>query len=253
LNYVNTADKRWMLSTMMEVPISFLTFETVAGKQVASVDVAGVFYNDKGQSGSSFTKRVTVTAEPNNAAGQGMVRYSYPLFLAPGLYNVRVGARDARSGRIGSAHGWIEIPNLKPNQLALSSVLVGVRPSSTLNTPSEASQTLASSVELSVSHRFQRGSNLRFVIFVYNATAAPAPGSKADLALQVQLVRDNQPVVTTALKKIPAEDIADVARILYAAEIPLAGLPAGRYLMQVTIIDRTSKQSASQQTRFEIE
>ena len=122
-----------------------------------------------------------------------------------------------------------------------------------MDNTAETSQTLANSLELSISHRFQRNSNLRFVIFIYNATLAPPPDSKADIALQVQFIRDDQPVVTTPLKKIPTENIADVSRILYAAEIPLAGLPAGRYLMQVTIIDRTSKQSSMQQTRFEIE
>jgi VWFA-related protein len=253
LNYVNTSDKGWMLSTMMEVPSSFLTFETVGGKQVAAVEVAGVFYNDRGQSGGSFSNRVTVQAQSKGATEGGSVRYSYPLFLAPGLYHIRVGARDAKSGRIGSAHGWIEIPNLKATQLGLSSVLIGVRPSSAANTTSETSQTLTSSLELSISHRFQRNSNLRFVIFVYNATVAPAPDSKADIALQLQMIRDDQPVVTTPLKKIPTDNVGDISRILYGAEIPLAGLPAGRYLMQVTIIDRISKQSASQQTRFEIE
>jgi VWFA-related protein len=253
LNYVNTSDKGWMLSTMMEVPSSFLTFETVGGKQVAAVEVAGVFYNDRGQSGGSFSNRVTVQAQSKGATEGGSVRYSYPLFLAPGLYHIRVGARDAKSGRIGSAHGWIEIPNLKATQLGLSSVLIGVRPSSAANTTSETSQTLTSSLELSISHRFQRDSNLRFVIFVYNATVAPAPDSKADIALQLQMIRDDQPVVTTPLKKIPTDNVGDISRILYGAEIPLAGLPAGRYLMQVTIIDRISKQSASQQTRFEIE
>jgi VWFA-related protein len=253
LNYVNTSDKGWMLSTMMEVPSSFLTFETVGGKQVAAVEVAGVFYNDRGQSGGSFSNRVTVQAQSKGATEGGSVRYSYPLFLAPGLYHIRVGARDAKSGRFGSAHGWIEIPNLKATQLGLSSVLIGVRPSSAANTTSETSQTLTSSLELSISHRFQRNSNLRFVIFVYNATVAPAPDSKADIALQLQMIRDDQPVVTTPLKKIPTDNVGDISRILYGAEIPLAGLPAGRYLMQVTIIDRISKQSASQQTRFEIE
>jgi VWFA-related protein len=253
LNYVNTSDRGWMLSSMMEVPSSFLTFENVGGKQVAAVDVAGVFYNDHGQTGSSFNKRVTLEMQASDTPGRGAVRYSYPVFLQPGLYHVRVGARDAKSGRLGSAYGWIEIPNLKTTQLGLSSVLIGVPPASSVDTTSEASQTLTRSLELSISHRFQRESNLRFVIFIYNATLARPPDSKADVAMQVQFIRDDQPVVTTPLKKIPTENVPDVSRILYAAEIPLAGLPAGRYLMQVTVIDRTSKQSATQQTRFEIE
>jgi hypothetical protein len=87
---------------------------------------------------------------------------------------------------------------------------------------------------------------------VYNAALAPAD-SKPDLAIQVQVVRDDQPVVTTALKRVSVEELSDKTRIPYAAEISLSGLPAGRYLLQVTAVDRVAKKSASQQTRFEIE
>ena len=42
------------------------------------------------------------------------------------------------------------------------------------------------------------------------------------------------------------------ARLPYAAEIPLGDLLPGRYLLQVTLIDRVSKQSTSRQTHFEV-
>jgi VWFA-related protein len=253
LTYLNTSDKGWLLTTMMEVPSAFLTFETVGGKQVAAVEVAGVFFNDRGQSGGSFTKNITLEAQPDYVSGRGSVRYSFPLFLQPGMYHVRVAARDPKSGRIGSAHDWIEIPKLKATQLGLSSVMIGLKPSSAVNSNSETSQTMASSLEVNIGHRFQRDSNLRFAIFVYNAVAAPAPDSKPDLALQLLMVRDDQPVVTTPLKKISPDGITDLSRIPYAGEVPLAGLPAGRYLLKISVIDRISKQSASQETRFEIE
>ncbi len=253
LGYVNTSDKGWMLSTMVEVPSSALTFEKAGDKQVAAVEVAGVFYNDHGQSGGSFNNRITVEAKAAGAADGGSVRYSYPIFLAPGLYQVRVGARDAKSGRIGSAQEWVEIPNLKPGQLGLSSILVGVKPPAVESSSSETNQSLTNSLEISISHRFQRDSNLRFLVFIYNAQAAAATDSKPDIAFQVQLIRDGQPVVTTPLKKIQLAQVADPSKIPYAAEIPLNGLPPGRYLMQFTLIDRNSKQSATQQTRFEIE
>jgi VWFA-related protein len=249
LTYLNTSDRGWLLTTIMEVPSAFLTFETVNGKQAAVVEVAGLFFNDRGQSGGSFTKNITLEAQPDYVSGRGSVRYSYPLFLQPGMYQVRVAARDPRTGRIGSAHEWIEIPNLTPNQLGVSSLLIGLRPTSAVGSNSEASQTMASSLEVNVGHRFLRDSNLRFAIFVYNAAAGPAP----DLALQLLMVRDEQPVVTTPLKKISTDGIADLSRIPYAGEVPLAGLPAGRYLLKVTVIDRISKQSASQEARFEIE
>jgi hypothetical protein len=87
---------------------------------------------------------------------------------------------------------------------------------------------------------------------VYNAARTPTDG-KPDLAVQVQIVRDRQPVITTPLRKISVDEIPDLGSIPYAAELSLNGIPAGRYLLNVTIVDRVAKQSASQQTRFEIE
>ena len=90
------------------------------------------------------------------------------------------------------------------------------------------------------------------MVFVYNAARAPAD-SKPDVALQVQVVRDDQPVITSPLRKVSVEGVEDLVRIPFAAELSLGGLPAGRYVLQITAVDRVSKQSASQQTRFEIQ
>jgi hypothetical protein len=90
------------------------------------------------------------------------------------------------------------------------------------------------------------------MLFVYNGSRAPAD-ARPDVALQIQVVRDDQPVVTSPLRKVSVEGVEDLSRIPYAAELSLAGLPAGRYVLKITAVDRVSKQSASQQTRFEIE
>jgi hypothetical protein len=68
----------------------------------------------------------------------------------------------------------------------------------------------------------------------------------------VQVVRDDQPVITTALRKIATDQNTDLTRLPYAAEIPLDDLQAGRYLLNVTVIDRVSKQSTTRQTHFDI-
>ena len=73
------------------------------------------------------------------------------------------------------------------------------------------------------------------------------------MAIQVLLIRDGQPVVTTALKKIGTDGASDLSRIPYAAELALAGLPTGRYLLKVNVIDRVSKRSATQESSIEIE
>jgi hypothetical protein len=70
--------------------------------------------------------------------------------------------------------------------------------------------------------------------------------------VQVQVIRDDQPVLTTALRKVTVEGLTDLERLPYAAEIPLAELAPGRYVLQVTLIDRVSKQSTSRQTHFDV-
>ena len=253
LTYLKTPSKRTMLTALMQVPNEFLSFVPAPGKQTALIDVAGTVLNDKGQIGAAFNNRITIEAPLSEAANVG--QYSgqgYNVYLGPGLYQVRVGARDEKSGRSGSAHEWIEIPDLASGQLALSSLLIGVRATPTIsNTPGTA-QNLQASAELRVAHRFSPKDFLRFLLFVYNAARAPAD-SKPDIGLQVQVVRDDQPVITAPLRKVSVEGVEDLSSIPFAAEVSLAGLPAGRYLLRITVVDRVSKQSASQQTRFEIE
>jgi hypothetical protein len=118
---------------------------------------------------------------------------------------------------------------------------------------------------------------LRFLTFIYNAagtadastaslpaaTGTPAesvpastilgPANGPDLAVQVQIFRDNEPVVTAPLHKIQVEATSDPRRLPYAAEVSLDGLPPGRYLLTVTVIDRVAKTSASQQFGFQVD
>ena len=131
----------------------------------------------------------------------------------------------------------------------MSSLLLGELTQSTMTNVSNASG--VSPVVLSASHRFKRESTLRFLLFAYNTTFSAAD-QKPDVAVQVQVIRDDQPVITTALRKINTEGVADLERLPYAAEIPLGELLPGRYLLQVTVIDRISKQSTSRQTHFDV-
>ena len=250
LSYLNLADKGSILSATMQVPREFFFFEPVNGKPTAVVDIAGNFFDAQGRPGARFGNRITVNPPPNGGKEHDIL-YSHPVYLTPGLYHVRVAARDEKSGKSGSAHGWIEIPDLSKGQLTLSSALLGRRPAGDPATVGDGEE-LQNSVGVSVNHRFTSGDFLRFLIFAYNAARA-STDAKPDIALQVQILRDEQPVVTTPLKRITVDPSTDLARIPYAADVSLAGLPAGRYLLRLTAVDRVTKTTASQQARFDIE
>jgi len=83
--------------------------------------------------------------------------------LPPGLYQVRVAARDSKTGHVGSAQQWIQIPDLASHRLTLSSLLLG------LQAVAATGGGNAPQVQFSVDHHFARGANLGFMTFVYNA------------------------------------------------------------------------------------
>jgi hypothetical protein len=130
----------------------------------------------------------------------------------------------------------------------MSSVLVGGR-----NPEGQETQSAENPVNVSVDRRFPRNSQLRFLTYIYNAQRGAGTGAAPDVALQVQIFRDDQPVITTALSKIKTEGLTDMTRLPYAAEVNLDKLPVGQYVLRVTAIDRVAKTSASQQVSFEVD
>ena len=250
-DYYDVAGKGPTLSTAVQIPIEFLSFsEQPSGKMQAAVDVSGVYYDDKGTVKDSFLERIIATSLASAINdGDRDITFTYPAKLLPGLYQVRVAARDAKTGRIGSAHAWFNIPDLSKKQLMMSSVLLGERRQQPMTNVSNFGA--LNPIALSASHRFKRDSTLRFLVFTYNATPSPAD-QKPDVAIQVQVVRDDQPVITTALRKIGADQNTDLGRMPYAAEIPLTDLQPGRYQLQISVIDRVSKQSTTRQTHFDV-
>jgi len=231
--------------------LDFISGAGTYDKIQAVLDLTGVYFDDKGVPKANFLDRLVTTAPSEEQAKtyRGDITYTNQAILPPGLYQVRVAAREDNSGRKGSVHGWIEIPDLTKKTLNMSSILLGERTQQMLTNVSDPNS--LNTVYLSPSHRFRRESSMRFLVFTYNATTSPTD-QKPDVAVQVQIVRDDQPVITTALRKVNTEGLADVARIPYAAEVPLADLQPGRYILQVTLIDRLSKQSTSRQTHFDI-
>lgn len=250
LNYFNAPDGSVVMTASVELDRSALTFEH-GEKEHASFDLFGVILDDHGKTAYGFKQQMEVIADPTKPTEGQRVMFSRQARLAPGLYQVRIASRDTRSGRIGSAMQWIEIVEFKRGQLSLSSIFLGERLAGAPPVVDTKPEEVPSGVLLSVNRRFSRTSRIRFMTFVYNASATGA--ARPDVALQIQLFRDDQPVFTAPLSKLTTEGFADATRVPYAAELALDSFPAGRYVLQVTAIDRAAKTSASQRTGFIVE
>jgi hypothetical protein len=212
------------------------------GKQAAAIDLAGVVLNDQGKQAGSFKTRLNVKPMPSANAGiDPSVVYSHKIPLKPGIYQIRVAARDEKSGNVGSSAQWIEIPDLSSKKLTLSTLLLGGHTAET--------QQGGDQVQFSVDRRFKRESQMTFFTIIYNAAAGSAP----KLDAQIEIQRGGQRVVASPVLPVVVETNSDLARIPYGANVGLKTLAPGRYVLKVTVNDRNANASAVNQIIFEVE
>ncbi len=237
-----------VLTVSVELEREALTFGQ-GEKPRAEFDVLGAVLDDRGKNVAQFGQSFGVTLNPAQPVTEQHIVYSFTLALQPGLYQVRAATRDSGSGRTGSAMQWIEVPELT-KQFAMSSLFIGERAAG--QSPSAVKpEDLPRSVMLNVDRRFARTSHIRFLTYVYNP--AGAASSQPDVALQIQLFRDDQPVFTAPLVKLKTNGGTGNSTLPYMAELDLSTFPPGRYVLQVTAIDRAGKTSTARRARFVVE
>ncbi|HYG10148.1 MAG TPA: hypothetical protein VD835_09390, partial [Pyrinomonadaceae bacterium] len=248
LNYAKAPDDRIVLNASVQVELEATPTAAGVPPPTDRAELLIAFYDTEGKAFETFQRQVTVTARPGTTAAQ-----THPLvvnlraFVKPGLYQVRAASRDPKNGRTGSDVQWIEVPSMARGQFALSSIFIGGRPA----TANDATTAAEGGMLLTPDRRFTRDAKMRFLVHVYNPMLGGA--GQPDAAIQLLILRDDQPVVTTPLKKISTEGVTDFSALPYAAELSLADLPAGRYTLQLTSIDRLAKASATQRVKFTIE
>ncbi|HEY5839696.1 MAG TPA: VWA domain-containing protein, partial [Pyrinomonadaceae bacterium] len=269
LNVMNSSQHGDVLITSVSLDPASLHFENKAGVPTGAILLSGLVLNDEGKVLDSFNKRLTVRAKSAQDTVPPNITYTNYLSLKPGLYQVRVAAADEHGGPTGSAWDWIEVSDFSAKKLALSTLFVGERRAQTNTSDSPEAETdpLSAQVNLNVARRFASSSYLRLTTIVYNAASGPglttsnsntlptggASSAKPDLAVQIQVFRDGEPVITDPLHRISTEGATDMARIPYAADLNLAGLAPGKYVLQLTVIDRIAKTTASQRVRFQVD
>ncbi len=253
LGYADIPGTGTILNAVVQLDAVKSDSTTAAAPQTNLADVISVVFNDQGKPVASLKDQITATSGKASETPRHPIIFTHQFRLAQeGLYQVRVAARESATGRTGSAIQWIEIPKIAGGKFALGSLFIGARPATEAKSAATpVDSTTPAPVVMSADHRFARSSYLRFVTNIYNATHTN--GSAPDVGLQIQIFRDDQPIITAPLSKLSTNGANDLTHIPYAAEMALGNLPAGQYVLQITAIDRPAKASASQRINFAIE
>ena len=235
LIYLDTPARGVVLTSSVQAPAELLSYGN-QGKDPAQLSIAGVVLNDQGKSAASFQTglKVNPSSTSDGAQAASTVIYNNRSPVKPGIYQVRVAVRDNRSGILGSAMQWIVLPDLSKRQLALSSLIVGLESAKD------------GQIQWSVDRKFAQRSHLKFMTFIYNSM-------DNNLAARVQVHRDGQIVLSTPFKTVVTDKQADSQRVPFNAAIDLSGLQPGRYVLEVSVEDRTSQKTVSQHAVFYVQ
>ncbi len=247
VGYVQEPGQGLALKASMQIEREALDV-TMGEAEKSEVDVLGAATDDRGVI-VTFKQVLTVTPDPSSQNQRQPVVWNQQLKLPPGLYQVRVAVRERSSGRTGGAQQWIEVPDLSTGRFSLSSLFLGERKTAGRD---EKFATAPRPIMVDVDRRFTRSSVLRFQTYIYNAARTAATPSP-NVEIQTRVFRDNQIIVNAAAVKLPTDTTKDLARLPYWAELALDQLPPGRYVLQVTALDRTTGISTSQQSGFVVE
>jgi hypothetical protein len=195
----------------------------------------------------------------------------------PGAYQLRVALRDTGSERIGSASQFVDVPDIKKNRLALSSIVVkGLSAeyarnkapvkspgdnTSAPNTQSNAATSQSEGVEEgdaqaspAVRH-FHTGLVMKYAYMIFNAQLSKAT-NRPQLTTQVRLVRDGKVIFTGKELPFDTTNQTDLKRLVAGGAIQLGtDLGPGEYALQIIVNDAVASEkrhTVTQWTDFEI-
>lgn len=245
LSYLDVPGSGAVLTSSVQVGTRALNYGA-GGDKPASVDVAGVVFNEQGKQVAGFKTGLSVTPPSSSAENNQSIIYNSRTPLAPGLYQVRVAARETQSGQAGNTAQWIEIPDLSKRQLTLSSLLLDAQ--AVKKTGGDESI----QVQFSVDHRFALPFNLNFLSFVYNA--ARTAGGEVNLTTQITVFdAQGRAVINTPVRPLTFKGTNDLSRIPLKGSIRQDLIAPGNYLLQVKVNDTIAGTNTVQQTAFTVE
>jgi VWFA-related protein len=250
-NYADVQGEGMVLSTSLQIRGDDVNFTKATDQLIAKIEVLGIIFDSNGKQESSFRRLLTVdgsTVRPEDL-GQNDIFHDHQIKVKPGLYQIRIAARDIASGNVGNATRWVEVPNLQSRELSASSILLSEsKPSSELDRDNNVPE---AAFRLSVDGRFAKESRLRYRLDIYNAFTQETGKDRPRLVVDTKILQSDSVVMRSEL---PLQtDGQDPARVGFAAEIPLSSLKPGCYHLQAVIRDQVSGASVERSVAFWIE
>jgi hypothetical protein len=232
------------------VDVATLPFVRRRDRRQATVESVALVYDETGAVAATLpTERTAMDladADYGPLLREGLA-YQKAVPLPPGRYQVRLAVREDATGLLGSAWQRVEIPELPPGRLAISSLFLLKEggPSEAPASP-DAAPVLHSAQAL---RRFRRTESLYVQLYAYNPKR-DASGA-ANLVAQAEVLRGGARLAAAAPEPMAPGEPQGV--IPHLSRIKLQQFAPGDYELRVTVTDRNASAMAARSVAFTIE
>jgi hypothetical protein len=240
----------------IHVELKNVPFERKDDRYRADLEIAGAVYDEAGKlvgdvKGERAALNLTSESYVKTVAEGLTLQKSVP--LPPGLYQVRLAAREQSRSLLGSVSGWVEIPDVDARPLTLSGVflladmLVESAPGAAGSPGSEGAAKVAERAvaDVQIDKSFGPGQGLHYAVHVYTpSTAASGP-----VTLQAQIWQGKKLIGVTPKHEL--EDAPEGRR--FSERIALEAFPPGDYELRVVATGSSAGQKAERRVSFRVE
>jgi hypothetical protein len=246
----------------IHVDLRNVPFEKSGERYRAELEVAGAVYDESGSlvgdvAGERAALNLTAESYVRTVADGLTLQRSVP--LDPGLYQVRLAAREASRSLLGSVSQWVEIPDVAARPITLSSVFLladrlvekpsepAAQPPGGGDTPSPPPKPAGPQrivADVQIEKTFGPGQGMHYVVHVY----ASPENAAASVTLQAQLWQGKKLVGVT-----PKHELANEAEgRKWSERIGIEGFPPGEYELRVVASDAVTGRTTERRVSFRI-
>ncbi len=244
--YFRVADSKFFMPVSLVVPGSEIPFVSKSDQDKATLDVIGLVTDsskDKRQVGD-LRDTVKFAVNASTQVKQKNVQYNNGFLLPPGAYHLKFVVRENQTGRMGSFETDITIPDLKPQPLRMSSVVLSsqIQPAGKKKT-ADYDPLVRDGSELipNVTHVFASGQHLYLYYEVYDPGKEAAKTKDAASAINVlsnvAFFQGKVKAYESPLVAVTQPTSKDGKIAAFQLDIPLTQLKPGFYTCQVNVVD----------------
>jgi VWFA-related protein len=246
VNYFQLNRAEYFVPVVLKIPGGELVQASRTGASKASIDFIGEVKDEFGNTAQNVRDKVEMTLSGETAAAlqRRPILYQTGFTLLPGQYSLKVLARDAETGHIGTYQTTFVIPNLEREtlQLPISSVVLGSQlldPDDALFSVKHDKDARAADPLIvdgrklvpSVTRVFGRSQSLYVFLQAYERGVTTIDPIVAAVGFYQDGLKVFEAPVSVVTDGLDPRSKAVPVRF----SIPLAALRAGRYDVQVTV------------------